>query len=1222
MTTTDTPLAWHFWIDRGGTFTDVVARAPDGTATVVKLLSVDPEHYDDAAVEAIRRLTGIAKGPLPPADIRIGTTIATNALLERAGEPTLLAITRGFGDALRIGYQHRPDIFARHIVLPPPLYAEVAEIDERVDIDGAVAIPLDRTAAEAALRAAYDKGLRAIAIVLVHGYRYPDHEAALAEIAARIGFTQISVSHRVAPLNRLIARGDTSVVDAYLSPVLGRYVAGLEAALGAGQHPLFMQSHGGLADAAHFHGKDALLSGPAGGIVGMARTAARAGFDHVIGFDMGGTSTDISLYAGRFERHSDASIAGVRVNTPMMRIDTVAAGGGSICRFERGRFVVGPESAGAVPGPACYRRGGPLTVTDCNLVLGKIQPDHFPHLFGPGGDQPLDAAAAITRLDALIDQAAEATGTRLECSAAAEGLIAIAVANMARAIKAISVARGHDPARYVLACFGGAGGQHACLVADALGMDRVMIHPLAGVLSAYGMGLAERRVLREASVALALDDRDALVTAVATLDREARAGLMQQGVPANAIRSETLVALRYARTDATVDVTLDTPEAMRTAFEAAFRQRFGFLGDDVLVVEAVRVEAIAGGAIDMAPVIPLPTETAPPLATIDLYLAAASHRAPLHDRAGLPPGSSVAGPALIIDTVSTTVVEPGWTATIDPDGAIVMTRHAPRDTVLRETGAADPVRLEIFAGMFMGLAEEMGAALQRSAASVNIRERLDFSCALFDRHGNLIANAPHIPVHLGSMGESIRTVIDARGDGADGRGMLPGDVYALNAPYRGGTHLPDITVIMPVFVEGDATPAFFVAARGHHADVGGISPGSMPPASSDIREEGVLIDNVLVFDQGRFLRDELRALFGSGDWPARNIDQNLADLAAQIAACARGAEGLRAMAADYGLATVSAYMEHVQQHAEAAVRTLLADLPDGSFAYEMDDGAVVRVAVTVDRAARTATVDFTGTSPQRPNNFNAPFAVVRAAVLYVLRTLIDADIPLNDGFLRPVTIIVPEGTMLRPRFPAAVVAGNVETSQVVTDTLFGALGAMAASQGTMNNFTFGDAANQYYETIAGGSGAGPDFDGTAVVQTHMTNSRLTDPEILEARFPVLLECFAIRHGSGGAGAHAGGDGGLRRLRFRRAMHAGILSNRRRVAPFGLTGGGDGAVGENRVERLDGTVEELPATASVEMQPGDVFVIATPGGGGFGAAREPLRSPHTNPPPPPPFQGGE
>jgi 5-oxoprolinase (ATP-hydrolysing) len=1234
-----TPL-WHFWIDRGGTFTDVVARAPDGTATVVKLLSVDPEHYDDAAVAAIRRLTGIAEGPLPPADIRIGTTIATNALLERAGAPTLLAITRGFGDALRIGYQHRPDIFARHIVLPPPLYAEVVEIDERVDIDGAVTIPLDLVAAETCLRAAYDKGLRAIAIVLVHGYRYPGHEDALAALAARIGFTQISVSHRVAPLNRLIARGDTSVVDAYLSPVLRDYVAGLEAALGAGQQPLFMQSHGGLADAAHFHGKDALLSGPAGGIVGMARTAARAGFDHVIGFDMGGTSTDISLHAGRFERHSDATIAGVRVSTPMMRIDTVAAGGGSICRFERGRFVVGPESAGAVPGPACYRRGGPLTVTDCNLVLGKIQPDHFPRLFGPGGDQPLDAAAAIARLDALVDAAATATGTRLDRHTAAEGLIAIAVANMARAIKAISVARGHDPARYVLACFGGAGGQHACLVADALGMDRVMIHPLAGVLSAYGMGLAERRVLREASVALTLDDREALAATVATLDREARAGLVAQGVAAATIRSETLVALRYARTDATVDVALDSPAAMHAAFEAAFHQRFGFLGDDALVIEAVRVEAIAGGAIDMAPVIPLPTATAPPLATVDLYLASAPHRAPLHDRAGLPPGSSVTGPALIIDTVSTTVVEPGWTATIDPDGAIVMTRHAPRDTVLRETGAADPVRLEIFAGMFMGLAEEMGAALQRSAASVNIRERLDFSCALFDRHGNLIANAPHIPVHLGSMGESIRTVIDARGGGADGRGMLPGDVYALNAPYRGGTHLPDITVIMPVFesaaVGGDATPAFFVAARGHHADVGGISPGSMPPASTDIREEGVLIDNVLVVDAGRFLRDELRDLFASGDWPARNIDQNIADLAAQIAACARGAEGLRAMAADYGLAVVSGYMEHVQRHAEAAVRTLLADLPDGSFAYEMDDGAVVRVKVTVDRAARTATVDFTGTSPQRPNNFNAPFAVVRAAVLYVLRTLIDADIPLNDGFLRPVTIIVPEGTMLRPRFPAAVVAGNVETSQVVTDTLFGALGAMAASQGTMNNFTFGDADNQYYETIAGGSGAGPDFDGTAVVQTHMTNSRLTDPEVLEARFPVLLECFAIRHGSGGTGAHVGGDGGLRRLRFRRAMHAGILSNRRRVAPFGLAGGGDGAVGENRVERVDGTVEELPATASVEMQPGDVFVIATPGGGGFepaplpgreglgvgGPAREPLRLPHTNPPPTPPFQGGE
>ncbi|MDB5710138.1 MAG: N-methylhydantoinase [Sphingomonas bacterium] len=1197
MTASDPHPGWQFWIDRGGTFTDVIARAPDGRATIVKLLSDDPEHYDDAAVAAIRRLTGIATGPLPAADIRLGTTIATNALLERAGAPTLLAITKGFGDALRIGYQHRPDIFARHIVLPAPLYAGMIEIDQRVDVDGTVLVPLDLIAAETAFRAAHDAGLRAAAIVLVHSYHYPAHEEALADLAARVGFTQISISHRVAPLNRLIARGDTCVVDAYLSPVLRRYVAGLEAALGAGQHPLFMQSNGGLTEGAHFHGKDALLSGPAGGIVGMARTAARAGFDHVIGFDMGGTSTDISLYAGRFERHNDTSIAGVRVSAPMMRIDTVAAGGGSICRFERGRFVVGPESAGAVPGPACYRRGGPLTVTDCNLILGKIQPGHFPRLFGPGGDQPLDRAAAEARLDEQI----AASGTHLDRRAAAEGLIAIAVANMARAIKAISVARGHDPARYVLACFGGAGGQHACLVADALGMDRVMIHPLAGVLSAYGMGLAERRVLREASVALALDDGSALVETVAALDAAARDGLIAQGVAADTIRTETQVALRYARTDAAIDVALGVPGAMRAEFEAAFRQRFGFVGDDALVIEALRVEAIAGGNGDMAPIIPLPAISAPPVATVDLFLAGAAHRAPLHDRAGLAPGASVAGPALIIDTVSTTVIEPGWTAAIDDDGAIIMIRHAPRDTVLRDAGTADPVRLEIFAGMFMGLAEEMGAALQRSAASVNIRERLDFSCALFDRDGNLIANAPHIPVHLGSMGESIRTVIGARGGGADGRGMRAGDVYALNAPYRGGTHLPDITVIMPVFVAGGDTPAFFVAARGHHADVGGISPGSMPPDSKDIREEGVLLDNVLVVDAGRFLGEELRALFGGGDWPARNVEQNLADLAAQIAACARGADGLRAMAQDYGLATVSAYMEHVQVHAEAAVRALLADLPDGEFAYEMDDGAVVRVAVRIDRAARTATVDFAGTSAQRPNNFNAPLAVVRAAVLYVLRTLIDADIPLNDGFLRPVTIVVPEGSMLNPRFPAAVVAGNVETSQVVTDALFGALGAMAGSQGTMNNFTFGDADSQYYETIAGGSGAGRGFAGTAVVQTHMTNSRLTDPEVLEARFPVLLEEFSIRGGSGGVGAHAGGDGAMRRVRFRRAILAGILSNRRRVAPFGLAGGSDGAVGENRVERADGTVEVLAATASVEMQPGDVFVIATPGGGGYGRA---------------------
>ncbi|WP_294190488.1 hydantoinase B/oxoprolinase family protein [uncultured Sphingomonas sp.] len=1192
------PGEWQFWIDRGGTFTDVVAVNPAGTLSTTKLLSEDPDRYDDAAVHAIRQLTGVAQGDLPPADIRLGTTVATNALLERKGVPTLLAITRGFRDALVIGYQDRPDIFARHIRRPAPLYARVIEVDERVDADGGTVRALDHQAATAAFQLAYDEGLRAVAIVLVHGYRYPAHEAALAEIARNTGFTQVSVSHSVAPLIKLVARGDTALVDAYLSPVLGDYVDGFARALGGGQAPLLMQSSGGLIDGAAFSGKDALLSGPAGGIVGMARTAEAAGFDRVIGFDMGGTSTDVSLYAGRYERRNDAVIAGVRVAAPTMRIDTVAAGGGSICALIGGRLVVGPQSAGAVPGPACYRRGGPLTVTDCNLILGKLQPDHFPSLFGPTGDQPLDPDASNARLDALLDEVEETTGARPDRMQAAEGLVAIAVANMAKAIKAISVARGHDPADYVLACFGGAGGQHACLVADALGMDRVMIHPLAGVLSAFGMGLADRRVLREATLSAPLADRGALDAAVAALEQEAIDALVAQGIEARGVRTEVRVELRHARADYGIEVALSASAEMADDFQTQHRRQFGYAREGDLVAELVRVEAIADSGAHVDAVVTLPPESAPAVAQVKVHLAGETRDTVLHDRAHLAAGATITGPALIVYAVSTTVVEPGWTARVDDLGNLILSRHSKRETV-EQDDRVDPLRLEIFAGLFMGLAEEMGAALQRSASSVNIRERLDFSCAIFDAAGNLVANAPHIPVHLGSMGESIHTVIARRSAAADGRGMRAGDVYALNAPYQGGTHLPDITVIMPVFAGQVAEPAFFVAARGHHADVGGTSPGSMPPDSTSIEEEGVILDNVLLVEDGAMRSDDLRALLSSGRWPSRNVEQNLADLAAQVAACARGADGLSRMVESYGYASVAAYMEHLQTHADDAVRDLLPTLPDGDFAYELDNGAVVRVAFRVDRAARTATVDFTGTSAQLPSNFNAPVSVVRAAVLYVVRTLIDAAIPLNDGFLRSVAINVPEGSMLNPQSPAAVVAGNVETSQVVTDALLGALGAQAASQGTMNNFTFGDERHQYYETIAGGTGAGADFPGTAVVQSHMTNSRLTDPEVLETRFPVLVEEFSIRSGSGGTGAQPGGDGAIRRVRFRAGMRAAILSNRRRIAPFGLAGGGDGATGANRVQRVDGRVEQLGSTAAVDMRAGDVFVIETPGGGGYG-----------------------
>ncbi|WHO38694.1 hydantoinase B/oxoprolinase family protein [Sphingobium sp. AP49] len=1191
-------MQWQFWIDRGGTFTDVVARDPQGVLHTAKLLSSDPERYADAAVEAIRRLTGAGAGPIPPCTLRIGTTIATNALLERKGEPVLLAITKGFRDAIRIGYQDRPDLFARRIDLLPPLHADVVEMDERVMQDGTILTPLDEAAAQAALQRGHDAGLRAVAIVLMHGYRYPAHEQALARIARQIGFTQISVSHEVAPLIKLVGRGDTVLADAYLSPVLRAYVDALGAALGEDADMLFMQSNGGLTRGDLFRGKDAVLSGPAGGIVGLARTAEQAGFGEVIGFDMGGTSTDVSHYAGSYERDNEARVAGVRLRAPMMRIHTIAAGGGSICSVVDGRFRVGPESAGAVPGPACYRRGGPLTITDCNVMLGKVQPDFFPSLFGPKGDQALDRAAVEARFADICAQVEAQTGRVMSAQEAAQGFIAVAVASMANAIKRISVARGHDVARYTLASFGGAGGQHACLVADALGMDRVMIHPLGGVLSAYGMGLADRRAVRERTLALPLDDAgtDLLAAAIAELAAQARADLPE------AERSETVLRLRYDGTDSLFDVMLGDRAAMLADFEAQYQARFGYGGTGTVLVDMVRVEAIAPTAEDMGKVATIATQAAAPLAQVMLARA----QAPVFDRAGLTLDSVVDGPALISDPVSTTVVEPGWRARLDVIGNLVLTRHAPRPAPAADDGTAvDPVRLEVMGGLFMAIAEEMGAALQHSASSVNIRERLDFSCALFDAVGNLVANAPHMPVHLGSMGESIRAVMRRRGIGADGRaidgrGMLPGDVYALNAPYDGGTHLPDVTVVMPVFVDETAgAPAFYVAARGHHADIGGISPGSMPPDSRSIEEEGIVLDNILVVDQGRFLEGDLRALLGSGRWPSRNVDQNIADLSAQIAACAKGAAELQRISGDYGADVVAAYMGHVQDQAEAAVRRLIDRLSDGHYRYAMDNGAEVVVSVTIDRAARGATVDFTGTSDQLPGNFNAPLSVARAALLYVVRTLVDEAVPMNDGCLKPMTLVVPEGSLLRPRYPAAVVAGNVETSQVVTDALFGALGVMAGAQGTMNNFTFGNARHQYYETISGGSGAGPDFDGADVVQTHMTNSRLTDPEILESRFPVLLEEFSIRAGSGGTGAHHGGNGGLRRIRFLEDMTAGILANRRSVPPFGLEGGAPGGLGRNWVERGDGRIEMLGATGSAEMAPGDVFVIETPGGGGFG-----------------------
>jgi 5-oxoprolinase (ATP-hydrolysing) len=1159
-------LTWSFAIDRGGTFTDVVARSSNGQLRVEKLLSENPGQYDDAALEAIRRVVSQEGGTI--ADVRMGTTVATNALLERKGERVALAITRGFGDALRIGYQARPDIFARHIVLPSMLYERVVEIDERVGVDGGVLRPLDEDQARKALTRVRETGIDSLAIILMHGWRYTGHEARLADLARDIGFTQLSVSHEVAPLTKLVGRGDTTVVDAYLSPVLRRYVERVAAGLPSGTDLHFMQSNGGLAEALAFRGKDAVLSGPAGGVVGMVAASEPHGNERLIGFDMGGTSTDVSHYAGAFELADESVVAGVRIRAPMMQIHTVAAGGGSLCRFDGMRFRVGPESAGANPGPACYRKGGPLTVTDCNLFLGRIDPDQFPKVFGPSGDLVLDAEASRARLQEVADQ----LGGAKSLGEIAEGFLDIAVDNMAAAIRKISIARGHDVTRYTLACFGGAGGQHACRVADALGMERILVHPLAGVLSAFGIGIADVKAMRETSLLKPLGEDFA--AELGQLERLAREALIDQRVHADHIELDRRARLRTAGSDTTLEIAVAGAEQMRREFAELHKRRFGYFDEDAeVILDALLVEAIARTSLQETP------------------LSQAEQQA-------------WTGPAVIFEPTSTIVLEAGWRAERSAaDGTLILTRATPLLRTKAIGTDVDPVRLEIFNNLFMAIAEEMGVALQSTATSVNIKERLDFSCAIFDAEGALIANAPHIPVHLGSMGESIRRVIDTRGQTRDGRGIRRGDAYVLNDPYRGGTHLPDITVIVPVFYGDGSEPSAFVAARGHHADIGGIAPGSMPPDSRSIDQEGVLIDNFLLVDEGHFREIEMRSLLSPAEWPARNPDRNISDLKAQLAACSRGAEVLAQTAQDYGSHVVGAYMRHVLANAEESVRRLLDRLEDGEFDYEMDNGAHVCVKITIDKAARSATFDFTGTSEQLPDNFNAPFSIVRAASLYVVRTLIDDAIPMNDGCLRPIELIVPDGSMLNPRHPAAVVAGNVETSQVVTDSLFAATGALAPSQGTMNNFTFGNERHQYYETIAGGSGAGHDHDGTSAVQTHMTNSRLTDPEILETRLPVRLEQFAIRRSSGGAGAHRGGDGVVREVTFLEPMRANILANRRRVPPRGIAGGADAQAGRNWVVRSDGSVEMLSATASAEMQAGDRFVIETPGGGGFGRGGE-------------------
>jgi len=1191
---------WQFWIDRGGTFTDIVARNSDGKLSAHKLLSENPGRYKDAAIAGIKSILGIAiTAPIPPdliEAVKMGTTVATNALLERKGDRTLLLVNRGFADALRIGNQARPRLFDLAITLPTMLYEQVGEVGGRVGVDGTEIEPLDEDEARAILAQARASGIKACAIVLMHAWKYPAHEQRLADLAVAAGFTQVSASHAVSPLLRLVPRGDTTVVDAYLSPILRRYVDQVASEL-TGTRLYFMQSNGGLTEAGSFQGKDAILSGPAGGIVGAARTAGMAGLDQIIGFDMGGTSTDVALYAGGFERAFETAVAGVRMRAPMMAINTVAAGGGSILHFDGARMRVGPDSAGADPGPACYRRGGPLTVTDANVCVGKIQPAHFPPIFGPHGDQPLDPDVVTAK---FLDLARRIGGDRTPRQVA-EGFLQIAVANMANAIKQVSVQKGHDVSRFALQCFGGAGGQHACLVADALGMETVFIHPYAGVLSAYGMGLADQTTMKEQAVEVPLS-AETLPQLEALADKlaaDAVAALEAQGARPADVRTARSVHLRYAGTEAALIVPLRDLDTILADFTAAHRARFGFATPDrPVVAETVAAEATLPGTIAAEASLPARDSGEPAsIDRVEIFTGGKSVEAPVLERTSLRAGDRIAGPALVREANATTVIEPGWTAEVTGlDHMILRRTEALPTRVPAGSERPDPVLLELFNNLFMNVAEQTGAVLQNTSMSVNIKERLDFSCAIFDADGNLVANAAHVPVHLGAMGESVRTVLDHR------RGSLkPGDVVALNNPFNGGTHLPDITVITPVFDEAATTIRFFVGSRGHHADIGGVTPGSTPPVSRTLEEEGVVIDDFLLVDGGHFREAEFRTLLVSARYPARSPDVNVADIKAQVAANEKGVQELQRVVSQFGWPVVSAYMRHVMDNAEESVRRVIDRLGSGRFDYEMDNGRRLVVAISVDQASRSATVDFTGTGAQNDGNFNSPPAVTRAAVLYVFRCLVGDDIPLNDGCLKPLTLIIPPGTFLSPHPGAAVVAGNTEVSQATCDALFGALGVIAGSQGTMNNFLFGDATRQYYETICGGTGAGPGFDGTSAIQTHMTNTRMTDPEVLELRYPVRLESFGIRRGSGGAGKWHGGDGAVRRIRFLEAMTAVIVSSRRTVAPFGLDGGADGAPGRQWVERIGGARDTLTGTDQAELAAGEVFVIETPGGGGYGRA---------------------
>ncbi|HAT1773158.1 TPA: 5-oxoprolinase [Legionella pneumophila] len=1195
---------WEFWIDQGGTFTDIVTRTPEGQLISHKLLSENPECYQDAVIHGIRHILNLHPSSTIPSDavkiIKLGTTKVTNALLERKGDRVLLAITDGFADALQIAYQNRPDLFSLKIVLPSLLYENVIEIKERIDAKGNIIQPLDVLHARESLKKAYAQGYRTLAIVFMHGYRYNHHENQLKTIAQELGFSQISVSHKVAPVIKLIIRGETTVVDAYLACVLRNYIQCLTDKL---RHiPLyFMQSNGGLASAKAFRGKDSIFSGPAGGVVGMVKTSQQAGFERIIGFDMGGTSTDVSHYAGEYERIYTSDIGGIRLHTPMLLIHTIAAGGGSILKFDGQRFIVGPHSAGANPGPACYRRGGPLTITDCNVMVGKIHADFFPRVFGKKGNQSVDIKLVEHRFKDLTYEINQATRMNYSAEQVAEGFLNIAVENMVNAIKKISIQRGYDVTQYALNCFGGASGQHACLVADSLGIQKILIHPLAGVLSAYGIGVANISAFREQTIEKPLQRaiNPLLLSTYEKLEQEAITELIAQGGDIKKIHKKRQIHLRYPGSDSTLVIDFAETQVMRHSFNELHRQQFGFASESkVLIIASISIECEIPALEIKEEEHPLfnkrVTEEIPSSATVRLFTQDTWHQAPVYKRKQLLPGDVIKGCAIICESNATTVVEPGWQAEVTAKQHLLLTRHKTLPKKMSIRTQANPIMLEVFNNRFMNIAEQMGEILRNTASSVNIKERLDFSCAIFDAKGELIANAPHIPVHLGSMSESVKSILKKYRSS-----MKSGDAYILNDPYQGGTHLPDITIITPIWDQSGKDLLFLAGSRGHHADIGGKTPGSMPAISNTIHEEGILIRPIKLMENGRLLERPILNLLTKTDYPARNPQQNLEDFKAQIAANACGVKGLMNMIDQFGLEVVQAYMQHVRDNAATAVKRVLSQLHGGQFSYPLDNGHLINVRITIDKSREQAIIDFSGTSSMHAGNFNAPIAVCKAAVLYVFRCLVADDIPLNSGCFIPIKLIIPHNSLLNPKYPAAVVAGNVETSQCIVDALFGALNVMSASQGTCNNFTLGNEKYQYYETICGGSGASPGFNGTSAIHTHMTNTRLTDPEILEWRYPVLLEQFTIRQHSGGKGKFSGGNGVIRRIRFLEAMEANIISNHRIVAPFGLEGGEPGQKGRNYIQRANGQIEELGGCAQASMQMGDVFIIETPGGGGYG-----------------------